>query len=300
MPLKSILTIFAVTAGSFFALGAYYQHQDVMRNIKRLEQRNPHAYFIRRKLYALLCLFSASPDMEQPDEDDEEEKHKFGGIMKYGFPSMNDITLNEEYDFVTAFDRRNSAIQWMCERIEHNSSNRNSDALAMSANASPAHFMGQSEASRVFFISNIKSFVGRGLNLSIWHRMLLYVVEMSQRHGTVYVYTGSIYMPSELKNNDWYLQFQPEDNAMVAVPTHFFKILVIDPKHGDQMTPYAEAYVIPNAPICDSVQLKSLLSDVRDIENATGLKFFEGLDRHFIDNQTAMETNQNSAQIVEL
>jgi len=42
------------TAGSFFALGAYYQHIDVMRNIRRLEQRNPHAYFIRRKLYALV------------------------------------------------------------------------------------------------------------------------------------------------------------------------------------------------------------------------------------------------------
>jgi len=53
MPVKGILGILA-TAGSFFALGAYYQHIDVMRNIRRLEQRNPHAYFIRRKLYALV------------------------------------------------------------------------------------------------------------------------------------------------------------------------------------------------------------------------------------------------------
>lgn len=54
MPLSGKLAIVAATAGTFFALGAYYQHQHVIRNIQKLEQRNPHAYFIRRKLYALV------------------------------------------------------------------------------------------------------------------------------------------------------------------------------------------------------------------------------------------------------
>lgn len=60
MPLSSKLAIVAATAGTFFALGAYYHHKHVIRNIKRLEQRNPHAYFIRRKLYGLVkCLIAA-------------------------------------------------------------------------------------------------------------------------------------------------------------------------------------------------------------------------------------------------
>lgn len=54
MPLSGKLAIVAATAGTFFALGAYYQHQHVIRNIKTLEQHNPHAYFIRRKLYGLV------------------------------------------------------------------------------------------------------------------------------------------------------------------------------------------------------------------------------------------------------
>lgn len=54
IPLNGKLAIIAATAGTFFALGAYYQHHHVIRNIKKLEQRNPHAYFIRRKLYSLV------------------------------------------------------------------------------------------------------------------------------------------------------------------------------------------------------------------------------------------------------
>jgi len=72
---------------------------------------------------------------------------------------------------------------------------------------------------------------------------------------------------------------------MVAVPTHFFKILVIDPKFEGNAIPYAEAYVMPNTPLNNNVELKTLLSDVRDIENATGLRFFEGLDRNFVNTQ---------------
>ncbi|XP_037710453.1 nuclease C1 [Drosophila subpulchrella] len=279
MPVKGILGVLA-TAGSFFALGAYYQHIDVMRNIRRLEQRNPHAYFIRRKLYALLGLFTVRADGKEFDVEPD-DCHKLGGIMKYGFPSTNDISLNETFDFVTSFDRRNSAVQWMCERVDL------SDRLFYgdSSSVAPAGAFSQSEASRVFFLSNIKPFLNRGFNLTVWDRLLKYVDEMSQKHGTVYVYTGSIYLPREMKSNNWFLEFQMEERTMVAVPTHFFKILVIDPKFEGNSIPYAEAYVMPNTPLNNNVELKTLLSDIRDIENATGLRFFEGLDRNFVNTQ---------------
>ncbi|XP_017014666.2 uncharacterized protein Tengl1 [Drosophila takahashii] len=285
MPVKGILGILA-TAGSFFALGAYYQHIDVMRNIRRLEQRNPHAYFIRRKLYALLGIFTVRADSKEFDEEPE-DCHKLGGIMKYGFPSTNDISLNETFDFVTSFDRRNSAVQWMCERVDLSHSAIYGD----SSSVTPVGAFSQSEASRVFFLSNIKPFLNRGFNLTVWNRLLQYVNEMSQKHGTVYVYTGSIYVPRELKSNNWFLEFQTEERTMVAVPTHFFKILVIDKKFEGDTIPYAEAFVMPNTPLNKNIELKTLLSDVRDIENATGLRFFEGLDRNFVNTQVTSSIN---------
>ncbi|XP_017047704.1 endonuclease G, mitochondrial [Drosophila ficusphila] len=288
MPVRGILGILA-TAGSFFALGAYYQHIDVMRNIRRLEQRNPHAYFIRRKLYGLLNIFTVRADSKEFSEEGD-DCHKLGGIMKYGFPSTNDISLNETFDFVTSFDRRNSAVQWMCERVDISDRIIYGDPLSVT----PVGAFGQSEASRVFFLSNIKPFLNRGFNMKVWDRLLQYVNEMSRRHGTVYVYTGSIYLPRELKSNNWFLEFQTEERTMVAVPTHFFKILVIDPRFEEDAIPYAEAYVMPNSPLNNNVDLKTLLSDIRDIENATGLRFFEGLDRNFVNTQVATSNPVNS------
>ncbi|XP_002037548.2 endonuclease G, mitochondrial [Drosophila sechellia] len=281
VPVKGILGLLA-TAGSFFALGAYYQHIDVLRKIRRLEQRNPHAYFIRRKLYALLGIFTVRADSSEFDVDPN-DCHKLGGIMKYGFPSTNDITINETFDFVTSFDRRNSAILWICERVDLS----NRVVYGDYTSVAPAGAFGQSEAARVFFLSNIRPFLNRGFNLTVWDRLLQYVHEISQRHGTVYVYTGSIYLPRELKSNSWFLEFQSEERTMVAVPTHFFKILVIDKKFESDTIPYAEAYVMPNSPLNNNVELKTLLSDVREIENATGLRFFEGLDRNFVNTQAS-------------
>ncbi|KAH8325936.1 hypothetical protein KR067_010463, partial [Drosophila pandora] len=308
---KGILAVLAATAGSFFALGAYYQHSEVMRNIAYLEQRNPHAYFIRRKLYDLvrlslililitiyifcyyshqLGIFSVKASTMELDDSKVERKHKLGGIMKYGFPSMNEISLNETFDFVTSFDRRNSAIQWMCERVDVANRPLYEDRVALS----PCGAFSQSEASRVFFLSNIKPFMNRGFNLSVWDRLLRHVNEMSQKHGTVYVYTGSIYLPREMKAGSWFLEYQSEDRFMVAVPTHFFKVIVVDPKFGPDCTPYAEAYVMPNTPLNDNVELKTLLSDIRDIENATGLRFFEGLDRNFVNTQVPSSTETST------
>ncbi|KAH8380903.1 hypothetical protein KR200_003683, partial [Drosophila serrata] len=281
MPAKSILGIIAATAGSFFALGAYYQHIDVLRNIQRLEQRNPHAYFIRRKLYRLLGIFSVQADGQDVIRDDE-DGHKLAGIMKYGFPSTNDISLNEAFEFVTSFDRRNSSIHWMCERVDIS---HNTTYAQPTSSIATSRAFNQSEAARVFFLSNIKPFMNRGFNLTVWERLLQHVNEMSRQHGTVYVYTGSIYLPRELKSNNWFLEYQTEDRIMVAVPTHFFKILVVDSKFGTDSTPYAEAYVMPNSPLNDNVDLKTLLNDIREIENITGLRFFEGLDRNFVNTQ---------------
>ncbi|XP_017859863.1 PREDICTED: nuclease C1 isoform X1 [Drosophila arizonae] len=291
MPLSGKLAIVAATAGTFFALGAYYQHQNVIRNIKRLEQHNPHAYFIRRKLYGLLDIFDVKAFNEYCDVIADSESHQMGSIMKYGFPSMNEISLNETFNFVTSFDRRNSAIQWMCERVDvssyTNAIGRDFRDLAVRHRSRSVPSSGilyqQSEAARVFFMSNIKPFLSRGFNATIWERLLHYVHSMTEKYGIVFVYTGSIYLPREM-NNNWYLEFQPEDNTIVAIPTHFFKIIIIDPKEVNS-TPYAEAYVMPNTTLNDDTDLHTLLCDVRDIENATGLKFFEGLDRNFVNTQ---------------
>ncbi|XP_030384799.1 endonuclease G, mitochondrial [Scaptodrosophila lebanonensis] len=304
MSLPGIVAVFIATAGCFFALGAYYQHHDVVRNIKKLERKNAHAYYIRRKLYGLLGIFGAHTRDSPEEENESEESNILSNILKYGFPSMNDIRVHRDY--VMSFDRRNSAINWICERVDSSKDSIASEEELVVARPSIAESVSapivceiahaslrqtakgnvdQSEASRVFFLLNIKPFKNEGLNLRIWENLLGYVNELAKCHRTAYVYTGSIYMPTELGTNSWYLKFQATNATMVAVPTHFFKIIIIDPKEGTS-APYAEAYVVPNSPMPNIPDLSVFLSDIRDIENATGLQFFDGLARNFVSTQS--------------
>lgn len=56
-----------------------------------------------------------------------------------------------------------------------------------------------------------------------------------------------------------YVKYQVIGNNNVAVPTHFFKVIVGETaNHEFDM----EAYVMPNAPIDDNVPLKSFLVSI--------------------------------------
>ena len=62
----------------------------------------------------------------------------------------------------------------------------------------------------------------------------------------------------------------------VAVPTHFFKVLVIeDEKRQFEM----KAFVLPNQMLPEKVQLKAYLYPVEAIERAAGFLLFEKIPR---------------------
>jgi endonuclease G len=61
----------------------------------------------------------------------------------------------------------------------------------------------------------------------------------------------------------------------VAVPTHFFKVALIERLDGNYEL---ESYVLPNRPIEDQVQLKSFQVPMESIERAAGFLIFEKLN----------------------
>lgn len=61
----------------------------------------------------------------------------------------------------------------------------------------------------------------------------------------------------------------------VAVPTHFFKILLLI-KDGNY---FSGSFVLPNQAISRSVLLSQFQVDLKAIEKASGLQFFSELDR---------------------
>lgn len=71
-----------------------------------------------------------------------------------------------------------------------------------------------------------------------------------------------------------YVKYQVIGKNNVAVPTHFFKVIVAE---NDQRELALESYVMPNAPIDDNVPLSAFLVPMETVERAAGLLFFDKL-----------------------
>ena len=97
--------------------------------------------------------------------------------------------------------------------------------------------------------------VGVGFNRDKWEHLERYVRGTTKIYKNVYVCTGPLYLPyNDVSDGKNYVKYQVIGSNNVAVPTHFFKILV-----GElpDLTLELEAYVLPNKAIPDDTALAS-------------------------------------------
>ena len=69
-----------------------------------------------------------------------------------------------------------------------------------------------------------------------------------------------------------YVKYQVIGKSHVAVPTHFFKVVVVE-DHNCSLA--LESYVMPNQPIDDNTPLNVFQVPPETIERAAGLLFFD-------------------------
>lgn len=73
-----------------------------------------------------------------------------------------------------------------------------------------------------------------------------------------------------------YVKYQVIGRNNVAVPTHFFKVIVME-EHNQDLS--LEAYVMPNQPIDDNTPLSNFLVPPDVVERSAGLLFFDKVSR---------------------
>lgn len=67
-----------------------------------------------------------------------------------------------------------------------------------------------------------------------------------------------------------YVKYQVIGKNHVAVPTHFFKVLILEAAGGQIEL---RSYVMPNAPVDEATPLERFLVPIESIERASGLLF---------------------------
>lgn len=131
-------------------------------------------------------------------------------------------------------------------------------------------------------------------NRYTWRYLEDYVRDVAKTKGVIYVITGSVFDRDEDFNIDATTTFDLVQNKRVAVPTHFYKILVHERPNG-----FLEvlSVLLPNedktVPYKDSPKyFKDHIIKIEDIEKVTGYDFFHELQdnkEYAVENYKAEE-----------
>ncbi|MDF2576724.1 MAG: non-specific endonuclease [Chlamydiales bacterium] len=125
-----------------------------------------------------------------------------------------------------------------------------------------------------FYLSNMSAQVPE-FNRGYWSKLESYVRGLVSKHKNLYVVTGPLYLPELDKDGKKYVKYQVIGPHNVAVPTHFFKVILAEKPSGHLKF---EAYVLPNKKIDDYIPLEKFSTTVQQVEKLAGLIFFNKID----------------------
>ena len=140
------------------------------------------------------------------------------------------------------------------------------------------HRADQDVCDETFLLSNMAPQVGQGFNRDKWEHLERYVRGLTKVFKNVYVCTGPLYLPYQDPDGKNYVKFQVIGKNNVAVPTHFFKVVVCESEGGKDLE--MEAFVLPNEAIPDATPITSFRVPPEAVERAAGLLLFDRIARN--------------------
>lgn len=234
--------------------------------------------------------------------------HPAGYFEKYGFPgAIHDVARRGE--FVSCFDRRTRNPLWIIEHITNQSlkirDGQRGNSVFREDNSIPALFRAkltdyfrsgydrghmapaadakysQEAMDETFFLSNMCPQVGEGFNRDYWSHFETFVRKLTDSYDSVRVVTGPLYLPKKCPDGKFRVTYEMIGNPPnVAVPTHFFKLIIGENPRIPSISPRGVAvgaFVLPNETIDNSTPLKSFYVPPEAIEKAAGVEFLPNL-----------------------
>jgi endonuclease G len=186
-----------------------------------------------------------------------------GSVYAFGMPELDEdwdhgpVVLIERPGYALAHSSTDKIPRWVCQRItKAELPLRGRDVDQKSARPDPALHAGeraerrdynlsgyvkgyqappedvatnQQKVEEAFFLSNAAPQVGRGFRRGIWAELERRVRECARDRGEVYVMTGGFFYDPNEENPttaDGVVEHRVIGRNKVAVPTHFYKIVV--------------------------------------------------------------------------
>ncbi|SPP75922.1 endonuclease G, mitochondrial [Drosophila guanche] len=284
------------------AIGAFYLGSHTKR--ERLQQSSSHVirHFPGLPTFGTVSAASLVPAANSANLT--ATPSRVSQIMKYGFPGLDHVRSHSDY--VLSYDRRNRIPHWVFEHLTAESVARN-DAVDRSKcdfkpdesihpffrsqntdyrksgfdrghmAAAGNHRLHQKHCEETFYLSNMAPQVGQGFNRDAWNSLEMHVRKLTKSYTNVYVCTGPLYLPHKEDNGKMYVKYEVIGSNTVAVPTHFYKVIVGE---ATDHKLHMEAYVMPNKVISNDTPLNVFQVQPETIERAAGLLFFDQINRN--------------------
>ncbi|CAB3399660.1 unnamed protein product [Caenorhabditis bovis] len=289
------ITSGAAIAGCSFLLGRYSKNEEsrVFRNAMSATSN------IKRSVLQEPISFPATTT-----NDAHLQPSRASQIMVHGFPGFDNLRTFE--DFVLSYDRKTKTAHWVCEHLtpdmlvydksvdrtkcqfrpdesihkyfqsqneDYKGSGFDRGHLAAAGN----HRKSQNAVDQTFFLTNMSPQVGKGFNRDKWNELEKYCRKIAKKSVNTYILTGPMYLPKLFEDGKKYVKYQVIGKNHVAVPTHFFKVLLVEVAPGNFEM---ECFLLPNEVIPESVDLSSFHVPLEMIERNAGILIFDKLPKN--------------------
>jgi DNA/RNA endonuclease G (NUC1) len=226
-------------------------------------------------------------------------------LDRYGFPWQDTVILDHGH-FKVAWCARTRNPKWVLEKLNkqtvkgpgsrQNVRFREDQLIEARFRSHPRDFKGsgfdrghlapaadfhcsQQAIEDSFLLSNISPQVGVGFNRDYWAHVEHFVRSLTSHPNArdVFVVTGPLFLPKlQADGKGWEMKHPMLGSApeLVAVPTHFFKVVLMELSNGANTTQAVAAFVIPNDKIDPSTPLTNFLVPIDSLECAAGMAFF--------------------------
>jgi endonuclease G, mitochondrial len=226
--------------------------------------------------------------------------------LRYGYPGGRGIVLTKQF-YVILFDTTTLVPEWVTyhltkEDLQGKANRKNNfrpdtalpegkrseledykDSGYDRGHMAPAADFKRSEEamSETFFLSNMAP-QRPNLNRITWSHLEDEVRKLADKHGSIWIFTGPLYLDSLNHRSEPKEHIGPDS---VAVPTHFFKVILCEHPDGQREM---FAFVMKNQLVKLTGTSKDYIVTVRKVEELSGLNFFHRLPD---DEETRLETS---------
>lgn len=123
-------------------------------------------------------------------------------------------------------------------------------------------------------------------NMFYWNRLEKFAKSLTEKFANVFVLSGPLFLKRGIieqsaseQSNDM-VAYKTIGKNQVAVPTHLFKVLLVEPKsNGEDASPPLQlaCFIIPNEPIADDIPVTQFQVSLNEFEQIAGMKIFPQL-----------------------